>query len=672
MRRPSGVVTSDAAKGGGTGLGARSTPTRIAGSGRDPAGSAVLLLDAGARPGAHAALAEPLARTLGEGWTVHTAVLDAGPRALDPATAVARILAGDAATLVVVPVSPHFDPAAEGRALAAVHGALARSGRPLALRTLPAWHDDAGYVDALARAVAEIATARDLSPADTHLRFVVPRPAGPGPRLPAWSARVARTVELVAERVGWPVEATSTGYPSAVESRAPGRRVLVCPLTPVPDPPPAGEGVHACAPLHTSPPFLAALKRLVVEGARPVPSGKRPPEPLLRARAPGADGEPGPEDGRLILLGASLRGVLDGDAGPRIRHSEPYALARVRKSHQDVGAFLGWVREATPVREAFLWNTCQRTELYAWLPGEWDADGRAAVLGRLRRALFGSEPEGLRVTVLEGAAARHHLLRTACGLNSDLPGDRDVSPQLQGALRRAWSAGMAARAAATLVEEALDVARRVNAETRFGDFSTGYCAAALRRVFEVDGLRPGSLRHVTIGGSTTSRSVLEALRTDHGVPPAQLTAVYRDHHGQMKHLRAAVGGGRRLRVHGYADERVLGAVADTDVVYLGIDQAEPVLETAALGGLRDFDARPLTLIDFNAFGSLGPARVPAGVRIWPAAELDDAVAAHAAITATRAGFAAALGEAEAWITRHLADRAPSSPVARIVERSGAV
>jgi hypothetical protein len=121
----------------------------------------------------------------------------------------------------------------------------------------------------------------------------------------------------------------------------------------------------------------------------------------------------------------------------------------------------------------------------------------------------------------------------------------------------------------------------------------------------------------------------------------------------MKQLRSAVGGGLRLRVHAYHDERVLRAVSDADVVYFGIDQPEAVLDPGVLEGLRDFRARPLTLVDFNSFGSLA-APPPEGVRIWPARELDDAVAAHAAITATRAGFAAAVREAEAWISRHLA------------------
>ncbi len=613
--------------------------------------SAVLLVHAGSPSEGLAALGDALAQVLPERWRVVVASLDGRP---DIGSAVADVVAGGARELVVVPAQPHFAAATTGRALCALYGALRDVATPLELSTHPSWHDDAGFVSALARLVADFTSARDLSPDRTLLRFVAPAPPEP----PAgyadpYRTQLRRTAELVADRVGWPRDRMSVAFTAPDSPSADGTTVVVCPLSSVVRVGNPVPGVYVCPPPHTFPPFLAALKRLVLKGARPVPPGKQPPDPLLRtAGSRESDGHPHVAT-RLIRLGASLPGALGAGEGPVLHQSDPRAFARVRKSHQDVGAFLDWMREATPAREAFVWNTCQRTELYAWLPEPWDEAERTALLARIRRELFGGEPAGIEVAALEEGEARHHLLRTACGLNSDLPGDRDVASQLQTALRRAQGAGTAAGLALALVEDAVAVAADVSAHTSFGRFATGYCAAALGRICEVDALRAAHLRHVTIGGSTTSRSVLVALREDHDVPPAQLTAIYRDHHGQMKQLRSAVGGGLRLRVHAYHDERVLRAVSDADVVYFGIDQPEAVLDPGVLEGLRDFRARPLTLVDFNSFGSLA-APPPEGVRIWPARELDDAVAAHAAITATRAGFAAAVREAEAWISRHLA------------------
>jgi glutamyl-tRNA reductase len=265
--------------------------------------------------------------------------------------------------------------------------------------------------------------------------------------------------------------------------------------------------------------------------------------------------------------------------------------------------------------------------------------------------------------VLWGAEAQHHLLRTACGLNSDLPGDRDVSAQLETARRIAQCAGTVGPRATQMVEDARAVADDIHARTSWGRFSTGYCEAALARVSE-EGSRPlDELQHVVIGGSTTSRSVLTALTERLHVPHRQMTVVYRDHHGQMKQLRCAVGCGTRLRVHAYWDKRVLQSIATADMVYLGIDQPDPVIDVDMLQELRDFRDRPLTIVDFNSFGSISGTPMPEGVTIWSNERLDQALHAHAAITTTRVGFSDALDEAEQWITAHMSGEHATPAVA---------
>jgi len=55
------------------------------------------------------------------------------------------------------------------------------------------------------------------------------------------------------------------------------------------------------------------------------------------------------------------------------------------------------------------------------------------------------------VNVLAGRAAVHHALRTGLGLNSDLPGERDVLEQLRGARRLAMAGGTCGRRVEALV-----------------------------------------------------------------------------------------------------------------------------------------------------------------------------------------------------------------------------
>ena len=620
--------------------------------------SAVLLMDAGPglratgpaawfrrlargqrsrRAGHLAEVGAALAGALPDGWTVFTFARHVGPGIL---SLLARMNADGIEELVVLPLEPHYSRRGTGAIMPALYRALRRRGRHLSVTVRAAWYDDAGYVSALARLIAEHASAHDLRPTGTDLRFTAPdttRVSAHDPR----RRQLQRTVELTAQRLGWPAERVFLDD----QGRA-GARSLEVPLG-------FASGAHreadsVCPPLYSYPPFVAALRHIVLHGVRPLSPVREGATPLLAPRRePGLDAEPA----AFVMIGVSLAGGRSCQHGPPLRHSDPTAFGRVKKSHKALQAFLDWVRERTPVCEALVWNTCQRTEFYGWLPGSGGIAGRDRLVRRIRAELFGGEPAGLEVNVLTGDDARHHLLRTACGLNSELPGDRDVAAQLETACRLAQCAGTAGARASALVEEAVALAGEVNARTAWGEFSTGYCAAAVARVFEVDEVKADGMRHVVIGGSTTSRAVLATLIERQRVPHRQITAVYRDHHGQMKELRAALGSGKRLRVHSYLDERVLRAIAEADFVYFGIDQTEPVIEASALLDARDLAARPLTVVDFNSFGSIDEDADLDGVRLWTARQLDQAVAAHVAITTTRAGFTRAAAQAEEWIAR---------------------
>jgi glutamyl-tRNA reductase len=258
---------------------------------------------------------------------------------------------------------------------------------------------------------------------------------------------------------------------------------------------------------------------------------------------------------------------------------------------------------------------------------------------------------------LFGREAWHHLARTVTGLNSGLPGDKDIVEQLQSAYRLAERAGTARPWSKRLVEQALALERSVRAETAWGRYDPGYCYAALARIQAASRLDLPNCRHVVIGGSSTSRSVLETLAERFGVQHTQMSLVYRNHHGgQLKLLRKAIGNGRRVKVNTYTERAVGKAIAEADVVYFGIDRDEKVLDAETLRSLRDFSERPLTIIDFNTFGSTKAVATVDGVTLWSAAQLESEVAAFAKEMCTEGSFAQALEETEVWI----ATRVPHS------------
>ena len=199
------------------------------------------------------------------------------------------------------------------------------------------------------------------------------------------------------------------------------------------------------------------------------------------------------------------------------------------------------------------------------------------------------------------------------------------------------------------MEHAAVLTEAVRAETSWGRYATSYCHTALTGVEQESAVRMDLGNHVVIGGSTTSHSILRTLAGEYSVLGRRKTVVYRCHHGQMKLLRSALGDGRRLRVHAYSEESVIGAIADADFVYFGIDHPDPVLDTTVLADLRDFSERPLLIMDFNSFGSLTDTDVPEGVSLWTSAEIDTVVTTRAAGLAASDGFLAAVEEAGSWI-----------------------
>jgi ferrochelatase len=636
--------------------------------------------DSGSQPNATAEQATALRAVLPEHWWVFAAARYGEPSI---AAVLKQMQDQGIERIVAVSLYPQFAQATTGTIMRELYRVVGETARNMSLATRAAWHDDSGYVSAQARLIAEWAHSHDVWPDDAHLLFTAYGPPDSDVQLEnTYAPQMRRTVDLVAQRLGWPGDRVSLAFQGrfGIEP-GPGcrpvagqkleqltgagvKRVLVCHLSF------AEQGVDAleqidvesqelfaasggrlydCPTLYTQRPFISALRSLVIGGPRPV-SGRRP-KPLL---APKRDAGPTDDDPKaLVMIGTSLAKRLRSGRGPHLKHNHPGVFAKVRKSRKTLLGFLDWVRDEGLVKEAFVWNTCQRLEFYGWLRDPADSVEREWVVARVRNQLFGIEPEDLKVNVLFGVDAWYHLVRTASGLNSALPGDADVVAQLQTSCQIAERARVAGPIAARLVGRAVDLTHQIRAETAWGQFSHGYCLAALSHVRTVSGVELDECRHLVIGGSATSRSVLSTLSQKFAVPQHRMTLAYRDHHGQMKLLRAALGHGKRRRVHSYSEESVLRAIADADYVFFGIDHPQPVLDAEVIGGLRDFTKRPLTIVDFNSYGSMSYSSIPDGVKVWTEAELDRAVAAYADLMCSRPEFSAAVEAVETWIEERL-------------------
>lgn len=592
-------------------------------------------------------------------------------------------LESDVEELVVVPMYPQFSEVTSGVILCEVYRVLGGMQRPIDLATRTSWHNDGGYVNAQARLIASFLSSFELRHQESQLLLLAHELESVAGRPGLiYESQVDQTAELVLERLGWPAHRASVVYlddGTSQESsrfdlgqrlrdlaRSGEKKVVIFPITfPVnrrenqeslkyrcPEFFEANGGRLFVGPyLDVYGPFMTAVKNLALRGTRSVAPGMVGTVPILAPRVGAEPVESSPKS--LVMIGASISGKLRAKHGPDVVHSPAGVFCKVKKTRKELRAFLDWVREETPVEEAFVWSTCQRIEFYGWLSESDAAAEHRWPVAEIRRRLYGAEPEGLKVNVLFGVEGWHHLMRTACGLNSALPGDRDVLAQLQTSCRMAERVGTAGVRAVNLVESAVALAEEVRENTLWHRFSRGFCAAALSRVHDLIGADLERCRYVVIGGSATSRSVLSTLSERFHVPHRQMTLVYRDHHGQMKLLRSAIGHGKRLRVHSYSERNVLRAIAEADFVLFGIDHAEPVLSAEMLAGKRDFSKRQLVVVDFNDSGSVVDLDTIKGITVWTSGDLERAVESYADAMCANSQFAKAQEQAERWIEARL-------------------
>lgn len=599
--------------------------------------------------------------------------------------------------VVAIPMYPHNSATTTRTIAAELYSLVRKTGCNIDLAVRGTWFDDVGYINAQARLIHDYACAHRLTPADTRLVYSLRSlPLAQIDRGDPYMDQVHRTAELVSRRLGWPEHRTSLGFqgPSGSKRRlqpaipelltelaeSGQRQLLLCPISYTTDCletlgdihvsyrrqfEEAGRRFHVCPALNTYEPFIAALRNIALHGRHPV-SLQLAAEGLMTDQpnqaAPAEDRPAGPPSpaviDSLVMVGMTIGGKLGHGSGPAVAHAESRTFRRAKRTQCEVPEMLRRICGRDEIREAWLWNTCRRFEFFGLLNGVVDEARRAQVIDEVQTQLFSLNGDAAdsALNVLVGADAWHYLMRTAAGLNSGLPGEREILRQLESAHRLAERAGTAGPLTARLLT---DIAQReddLRRQTEWGRFHPDYCYASISQIARSFGLKLHNYRCVVLGGSTTSCGILEALADRFDVPRRKMTLLHRGHGpsgGRLKMLRRAIGNGRRIRVHKYDERLVMDTIAKADILFIGLDRREPVLDGDRLGQCRDFTSWPLVVIDFNLFGStVGLEDIP-GVRLVNAQMLEEAADAFADEMCTGDEFAHAAEAADSWINQHL-------------------
>jgi glutamyl-tRNA reductase len=138
------------------------------------------------------------------------------------------------------------------------------------------------------------------------------------------------------------------------------------------------------------------------------------------------------------------------------------------------------VRRHTPLREAALLSTCNRTELY----GVVEPDQAATLLAWL------ADYRGVGVEQLQSCYYVHtnqqmvqHMMRVACGLDSMVLGEPQILGQLKTAYNQSQAAGVLGPSLSRLFRHTFEVAKKVRTDTAIGEnpISVAFAAVSLSK-----------------------------------------------------------------------------------------------------------------------------------------------------------------------------------------------
>jgi glutamyl-tRNA reductase len=330
----------------------------------------------------------------------------------------------------------------------------------------------------------------------------------------------------------------------------------------------------------------------------------------------------------VLMVGVCLENVVGSGCGPELKYVSPGMLRSVKLTHPEVSSRLRTIRNLGVSQDCWIWNTCNRFEVYVFYQ-----DDPSPILRYLVETFFGSisAPEE-SLNVLWEEEATHHLLRTLVGLNSGLPGESDVEKQLESAISASEHIGVLTKDGQHFVESLVEAGNRKRSATEWRRFTPSYCEAALDGVFAKVGREAVADGPIAIvGSSTTSRTCVEILENHFGIAPNNITVYHRCHgkDGQMKMIRRVSNGCNRVRVEDYTSPEVLMAVSKSSMTIFGIDRHEPILTAREVESFGMGNGSNLVCVDFNTFGSTQGIADMEGIAFFGAEDLEEEVREYA-------------------------------------------
>jgi len=249
--------------------------------------------------------------------------------------------------------------------------------------------------------------------------------------------------------------------------------------------------------------------------------------------------------------------------------------------------------------EAIILSTCNRSELYG-VPAESaaaPADAMEEFLTSFHR-MHRSQLDG-RVYRSTGADAVRHLFRVSAGLDSMLLGEAEILGQLRAAYGDALARGVTGPILNRVFQGALEVGKRVRAETEIGARPMSVALAGVKLAERVFGNLKGRSAMI-LGAGDVAGQVAEHLR-HRGI--GSLRIVNRSY-GHAAELARRIGGSAA------AWESLEALTPEADVIVSSVGGAGVVLSRQTLeSAIAARNSRPIFVVDLGVPRNIAPESV---------------------------------------------------------------
>ena len=156
--------------------------------------------------------AEALGKRLPKGWRIFYAMRYGNP-SID--SVLSEIEKAELDELVVIPMYPHFSGPTTRTAIDEFYRCLPSHQISANIRVCNDWHDDAGYIEAQSHLIHDYAVANGIDPENSVLMFSThSMPESYILNGDPYQEHILKSVELIAERLGWPTDRLRVSYQS--------------------------------------------------------------------------------------------------------------------------------------------------------------------------------------------------------------------------------------------------------------------------------------------------------------------------------------------------------------------------------------------------------------------------------------------------------------------------